>query len=186
MRRTYEVEREYSKMNKYVFKSYNPIFAKLFQKEQTRLRKVLGKSTLIEHVGSTAIPGLGGKGIIDILIAAPKNEIQDTSEKLQKAGYEFRPQASTETRLFFRQDLPDSIESVRRYHIHLTLAGSTDWTEILAFRDFLLTHPKELEKYQEIKIKAADEAKGEGQKYKGLKEPFIQEIIKRSLKLKKL
>lgn len=169
-------------MNKYVFKPYNPIFAELFEKESSRLKKLLSKDSLIEHVGSTAIPGLGGKGIIDILIAVPKNKFQNASKKLQEAGYAFRPQASTETRLFFRQDLPDPVEGIRRYHIHLTFTGSKDWIEVLAFRDFLRIHPKELKKYREIKKRAVGEAKGEGQKYRDMKESFIQGIIKKGLK----
>lgn len=67
-------------MLKYVFRPYDPIFPKLFIKEKNRLKKFLGRTVLIEHVGSTAIPGLGGKGIIDIAIAAPdKNDLLNVS-----------------------------------------------------------------------------------------------------------
>jgi len=55
-------------VKKYVFKAYSPIFPKLFEKEKDRIKKILGENDLIEHVGSTAVPGLGGKEINDIYI----------------------------------------------------------------------------------------------------------------------
>jgi GrpB-like predicted nucleotidyltransferase (UPF0157 family) len=47
--------------DKYFFRPYNPIFPKLFENEKIRLRKALGKTVQIDHIGSTAVPGLGGK-----------------------------------------------------------------------------------------------------------------------------
>ncbi|MCL4366030.1 GrpB family protein [Patescibacteria group bacterium] len=71
-------------MKKYVFRPYDINFPKLFEKERERIRKVLGKSDLIEHIGSTAVPSLGGKGIIDICIATDKKNLKVISKKLQK------------------------------------------------------------------------------------------------------
>ncbi len=55
-------------MKKYVFKPYGKIFPELFLKEKERISGSLGAGAVIEHVGSTAVPGLGGNGIIDIAI----------------------------------------------------------------------------------------------------------------------
>src|SRR3989344_2814880 len=69
--------------DKYKFEKYNPIYKILFQKEKAKLIKIFPKSQ-IEHVGSTSVPDLGGKGIIDIAISAPKNQINNSIKKLWK------------------------------------------------------------------------------------------------------
>ena len=52
--------------DKYIFRPYNPIFPELFKNEKERMEKILGDNLKIEHIGSTAVMGLGGKGVIDI------------------------------------------------------------------------------------------------------------------------
>lgn len=163
---------------KYSFYPYDPLFEDLFQKELTRLRSFLDKDILIEHAGSTAVRGMGGKGIIDILIGAPKKNHKKIIKQLQKAGYDFIPRASTEDRLFLQQDLPDVLQKVRRYHIHLTYKNSWDWKNMLTFRDTLRNDPKVYKEYEKIKKKAASEAKGDALKYRAIKKSFIDETVK--------
>lgn len=71
--------------NKYVFKPYNPVFSKLFETEKKRLSNYLTGLFRIEHVGSTAVPGLGGKGIIDIYIVVPENKLNTASNDAYKS-----------------------------------------------------------------------------------------------------
>ena len=82
-------------------------------------------------VGSTAIPNLGGKGIIDIAIAVAKEEMQPSSLNLQKLEYEFRPSFSNADRFYFIAYLPDPEEGTRRYHIHLTHPSTKEWKELI-------------------------------------------------------
>ena len=135
---------------------------------------------MIEHVGSTAIPKLRGKGIVDILLVVQKNTIANTSKKLQKADYEFRDVASTKSRCFFRKDYKTS-NGIRRVHIHLTFIGSKDQKEMIGFRDYIISHPKMAKKYEKIKKDAVKFAKGEGELYRKQKEKFILGIIKKAL-----
>src|SRR5690242_1406226 len=130
---------------KYIYKPYSKIFPDLFQKEKARIFSSLTNALAIEHVGSTAIPHLGGKGIIDIAIAVAKEEMRHSSEVLQKLGYEFRPDFSTADRLYFVAYLPDPEEETRRYHIHLTYLSSLEWQELIGFRDYLRAHPETVE-----------------------------------------
>jgi len=162
---------------KYVFKEYDVIFASLFDKEKERIASHVGAKVLIEHVGSTAIPKLGGKGIIDIAIAVEEAKFDFISEQLQVLGYEFRPQWSTTERLYFRADFPDPIEKSRRYHIHLTHAKSEDWKGFIAFRDYLKVHPEEAEEYAKLKRSAAMEVHEDGEKYRQLKDPLIRKVL---------
>ena len=167
-------------MQKYRFREYQPKYLKYFKKEKARLQKVLGDQALIEHVGSTAVPGLGGKGLVDIAIAVSKKDLQIAKKKLEKARYVFRETSSAVTILFFRKDYKDKQKRTRRVHIHLTTYASKDWKAMLAFRDYLRTHPKEAKKYTKIKKEAIKIAKGEGEKYRKHKKRFIQDLIKKA------
>jgi GrpB-like predicted nucleotidyltransferase (UPF0157 family) len=163
-------------MKKYVFKPYSNIFPTLFEKEKARITSHVKKLIAIEHVGSTAIPNLGGKGIIDIAIAVHKQDMEPVSKQLQGLGYEFRPTFSTPDRFYFVIYLPDSEETTRRYHVHLTYPENNEWKEFIEFRDYLKAHPKEAQEYAEIKRKAATDAHHEGEKYRKLKDPVIKKI----------
>lgn len=162
-------------MKKYVFKPYNQIFPELFQKEKKRIsHHIKGQ---IEHIGSTAVPGLGGKGIIDIAIAVDKKDMEEVSNQLQALGYQFRPKFSTPDRLYFIIYLPDPEEETRRYHIHLTYPENKEWEDFLNFRDGLRSNQKQMLEYAELKQKAASEAEGEGEKYRKMKEPIFKKSI---------
>jgi GrpB-like predicted nucleotidyltransferase (UPF0157 family) len=163
-------------MKKYVFKPYSKIFPELFRKEKERIASVVKIAIAIEHVGSTAIPDLGGKGIIDIAIAVNKKDMDFASSQLQSLGYQFRPNWSTAERFYFINDLPDPEEGVRRYHVHLTYPENNEWKEFIGFRDYLRTHPEEAQEYAEIKKRAATEANDEGERYRKLKEPVFEKI----------
>ena len=163
-------------MKKYVFRPYNKVFPELFEQEKERLNIHLKLALAIEHVGSTAVPGLGGTGIIDIGIAAKKEDMKALSQQLQSLGYEFKTAFSTSDRLYFINFLPDTEEGTRRYHLHLTFLESDDWKGFLVFRDYLRTHPEALQEYAEIKKQAALEANQEGDRYRKLKEPMFKKI----------
>ncbi len=167
-------------MKKYVFKPHNSIFPELFRKERERVVSYVKAALAIEHIGSTAIPGLGGKGIIDIAIAVNPQDMDLASKQLQTLGYEFRPTGSTADRLFFKIDLPDPEEEIRRYHAHLTALDSSDWKGFIAFRDHLRSHPKEVQEYTELKRRAATEANHDGEKYRKIKEPMFLKISRDS------
>lgn len=166
-------------MKKYVFKPYSKIFPELFEKEKARIASHIEESLIIEHVGSTAIPGLGGKGIIDIAIAADEQALDAVSKQLQDLGYEFRPQYSTPDRLYFIIFLPDPEEGTRRYHLHLLRKESEEWKDLLHFRDHLRQHPEEAKKYGDLKKQAAEEVNEDGAKYRELKGPVFVKILKK-------
>lgn len=163
-------------MQKYVFKPYSKIFPELFEKEKARILSHINEPLAIEHVGSTAVPNLGGKGIIDIAIATTKYELDSVSDQLQRLGYEFRPTFSTPDRLYFIIFLPDPEEKTRRYHIHLTYPENSEWKNFIDFRDYLRGHPEALQEYAELKEKAALEADQNGKEYRKLKEPIFKKI----------
>lgn len=163
-------------MKKYVFKPYRESFPRLFLAEKERILNAIDCLD-IQHVGSSAVPGLGGKGIIDIAIAVLQENFTRTAEKLSELGYLFRKDASVPERWFFRADLPDEEEGVRRYHVHLTFLESTEWKNLLAFRDYLRSHPEVKEEYAQLKKEAAESANEEGAEYRRLKAPIFKRIL---------
>lgn len=163
-------------MSKYVFKPYNRIFPELCETEKKRIAAVINPKAIIEHIGSTAVPGLGGKGIIDIAIATEKDNLNEVSKQLQSLGYEFRPTFSTPDRLYFIIYLPDPEEETRRYHIHLTYLENNEWKELIGFRDYLLAHPEAVAEYAAIKNHAVETANQDGQQYRKMKEPMFQKV----------
>ncbi len=163
-------------MKKYVFKPYAKIFPELFLKEKERIVSHVKAVLFIEHVGSTAVPNLGGKGIIDIAIAVHQRDMDAVSQQLQNLGYEFRPGFSTQERYYFIIYLPDPEEGQRRYHLHLTYPENSEWQRFIEFRDYLRSHPQEMEEYAEMKRQAALEANHNGEQYRKIKEPMFAKV----------
>jgi len=181
--------KSYQKMklkDKYIFRSYNPVFPQLFKSEKARLQKILGKDVLIDHIGSTAVPGLGGKGVIDISVTTPKINWPEICKKLKNLGYEYKKKGAEreKERLFFMANLPDEEFGTRLYHIHLSYPESPEFKKEIGFRDYLRSHPKEVKNYAKIKMKAAKEAQKFTSKnkmrdtYNQIKKNFIEGILK--------
>lgn len=158
---------------KYTYKPYNPDFPQLFAQEKTRLLSQIQHIT-VEHVGSTAVPKLGGKGIIDIAIGTPN--IETVTKKLQELGYEYKPFFNTPDHLYFVIDLKE-----QRYHVHLTHLHSKVWNELIEFRDTLRNDPDVLHEYSELKKIASQKANQNGKIYRDIKDPFIAKIHQRKM-----
>lgn len=167
-------------MEKYIFREYDPVYKEYFDQEKNQIRNLLGRNIFIEHIGSTAIENLGGKGIIDVLVGVPQGSNMEETKMLLDAGkYEFREVASTLTRLFFRRDYMQDGRP-RRVHIHVVEHGGEEWMEPVAFRDYLRVHPDLVLQYVQIKKDAVEKAAGDGEKYRAFKHEFIQEILHKS------
>ncbi len=123
-------------MDKYIFREYSPDYPKYFKQEKKRLDAVFDGAAEMQHVGSTAIPGLGGKGIIDIVIGVSDVLFEKAKGMLEQAGYEYREAASCDDRLFFRRKYGYSNEK-RFVHIHLLRHGKQTWVEMIGLRDYL-------------------------------------------------
>jgi len=171
--------------DKYYFRPYNSMFPRFFESEKERLQKFLGKSIQIDHIGSTSVPGLGGKGVIDISVVVPKKDWAKTSKNLKTAGYEYKKKdaESEKERLFFMANLPDKELGTRLYHIHLSYPESPEFKREIGFRDYLRKHAGTLKEYTKIKMKAAEEAQKFTTKnkmrntYNTIKTDFIKEVI---------
>jgi GrpB-like predicted nucleotidyltransferase (UPF0157 family) len=166
--------------SKYTFEPYNPLYIDLYMKEEKYLRSLDLKNAHIYHIGSTSISGVGGKGVIDILITVATSILDQSSQVLIKAGYEFRESGGEKTRLFHQKEIKG-----RRYHIHLSPYNTKSAIEAVAFRDYLRNDKNLAAKYSEIKKQASQLALKQIDKdlmkktYAEAKAPVIEEILKK-------
>lgn len=166
----------------YSFLPYDSVFRELFEKEKLYLQKILGNNLVIEHFGSTSVPGLGGKGVIDIYILTPKDQVKFVSHKLQQNGYVFKDFFKDEDHLFHQTDKMYG-DKIYHYHIHLSSLGNKNFTDCISFRDYLRTHPEAIKKYEKLKHIALDKIKGVTNKeeivklYLDTKSSIIKEIL---------
>lgn len=163
---------------KYIFREYDYEYKSFFILEKKKLEKIIGFEAQIEHVGSTAVPELGGKGILDIAIGVVKSEIQNIKNKLEKE-YTYSEEYSTSERFYFKKLYPHK-NDFRRVHIHLVELGGKEWNQFIAFRDYLNKHPEVLKEYSKIKKEAVKKSL-EGEKYREYKHKFIIDILKKAL-----
>ncbi len=146
------------------------IFPTLYINEIKKIKKFVPKDSLIEHVGSTAVPGLHGKGIIDLMFYSSKDEVNEIKENLEKLGYE--EGSSDKDRIFLRRDSKINGKN-RRFHIHI-ISNKKVWNDHIDFRDYLIKNPKVSSEYAELKKKAVIECNNEGKIYRKLKDKFIK------------
>lgn len=152
---------------------YDPAWPERFEAEAARIRRALrGVAVRIEHVGSTAVPGLAAKPTIDIQISvhsfAPEEAFRAPLERL---GYVFYPDDVPDHR-FFRP--PDG--RPRSSHVHVCEAGSAWERGHLAFRDYLRGHPDVAAEYEALKRRIAELFPHDSQGYAEAKDPFIRPI----------
>lgn len=128
---------------------YNPSWPAQFEAIRSALQQILGPLALrIDHIGSTSVPGLGAKDVIDIQVTV-QELVPEIVQKLLAAGYSYRPDVTQDhvppgedpdprlwSKIYFQQP-----ERQRRMHIHIRKAGNPNQRYALLFRDYLRAHP---------------------------------------------
>ncbi|OGB74503.1 hypothetical protein A2V68_02715 [candidate division Kazan bacterium RBG_13_50_9] len=154
---------------------------RLFNKIKCQFICILGGNVVIEHVGSTAIPKMSGKNIIDILIGVPTiSEIKKVAQKIDKAGY-FRGRHNPSGEYIFFASRNTETGSGDT-HIHLTAQNTERYDDFLALKKYLLDRPSVAKKYSDLKRNITKTAGNDRQKYKLLKNDYIDELLKSARK----
>lgn len=158
--------------------SYNPKLKGSFEREKKRLQKALGNLVIgIEHVGSTAIPGVSAKPIIDIAIVMKSIKSPDRLIKLlETVGYQYKQDDDVPGRLFFTK----GPEEKRTHYIHVIELGGKEWQNLILFRDYLLSHKQAILQYNELKNKLAKSYTLDRKAYTSGKDKFIKAILKKA------
>jgi putative glutamine amidotransferase len=157
----------------------DPAWPGLFETEATRIREALGsRAARIDHIGSTAVPGLAAKPVIDIQVSVDSLEPRDDYvPALIGLGYRHAGDPFHPDHEYFSRDL----ETGRGYQIHVCRTGS-DWERRhLAFRDHLRSHPEVAAEYERLKRRLADDHPRDILSYVDGKTPFIAVIEREAL-----
>jgi GrpB-like predicted nucleotidyltransferase (UPF0157 family) len=164
--------------------NYDPRWPTLFDEEAKRLRAALDPSSIIglEHFGSTSIPELSAKPIIDILIAVRSLADARASfvEALRNLGYVYWADNPKQDRMFFVKGMPP-FGSRRSHHVHVTETDGEMWPR-LAFRDYLRAHPEEAATYEALKRRLAAEHPTDREAYTDAKSAYIESVMRKAIK----
>lgn len=129
----------------------------------------------INHIGSTAIPDICAKPIIDILVEIPSaNSFQEIKMCLADAGYICM--SESDTRVSFNKGYTTTGYADKVFHIHIHICGDRD--EIY-FRDWLIAHPSDAKQYEQLKLSLLPRFRNDRDGYTDAKAPFINDIIRR-------
>jgi len=153
---------------------HDPQWKVLFIQEFAALREALGNQVIsIHHIGSTSIPDILAKPIIDILIEVDSLDGLDNSNaSMHSLGYEVMGEFGIETRRYFRKS---NSKGVRTHHIHAFETDSTHLERHLAFRDFLIAHPAKAQEYSQLKAELLAQQSCTVETYIEDKNPFIKQ-----------
>ena len=155
---------------------YDPEWPVLFDREAARIRVVLGDTAVrVEHVGSTSVPGLAAKPIIDILLAVPDSANEQAYvPALESAGYVLRIREPHwfEHRLF---EGPDT-----NINLHVFTVGAAEIDRMLLFRDWLRADDADRDAYLQVKRDLAKRSWRHVQHYADSKTAIVQQILARA------
>jgi GrpB-like predicted nucleotidyltransferase (UPF0157 family) len=156
---------------------YHPEWPRQFEQERARLDETFASTkAVIEHIGSTAVPGLAAKPVIDIMIGvAALSEAEGQIESLRAQGYEYVPayEAQLPQRRYFRKPRAEP----RTHHVHCVILGSSFWHDQLVFRNYLRANPTAAGAYATLKQDLASRYAADREAYSEAKSEFIAAIL---------
>ena len=158
---------------------YNAAWPALFQEEADRLRAVLGENlAALHHIGSTAVPGLAAKPILDLMpVVYDLEEVDRRNPAFEALGYECMGEFGIPGRRYFRKGGDD-----RTHQVHIFAAEDEgNIRRHLAVRDYLRVHPEEAAAYSRLKMKLARRYPEDLESYCLGKEDFVQKLESRAL-----
>ena len=164
--------------------NHDPRWPACFEEERGRIEEVVGRRLAeVEHVGSTAVPGLDAKPVIDVMVGlGSMSEADLCVEPLISLGYSYWEEGvEPHHRLFVR--FVDAGWTARTHNLHLVEAGSWYCVERLLFRDYLRNHPTTASEYVQLKRFLARRYKDDREAYTAAKKDFVTTVVEKAKKL---
>lgn len=169
-------------MRKVEVTAHDPRWQAAFKAEAESVLKALGDENVVavHHIGSTAIPNIYAKPVIDLLVEVRSHEkLDERSGEMAAIGYEVMGEYGIAGRRYFRKS---NELGVRTHHVHAFESGSPEIKRHLAFRDYMIAHPHDAQRYSELKRQLARAYPEDIDSYMDGKDSFIKEIDCRAAK----
>jgi GrpB-like predicted nucleotidyltransferase (UPF0157 family) len=156
---------------------YDPAWPGRFAALAAGLRTALGPvAERIDHIGSTAVPGLAAKPVIDIQVSVAALEpVTPFRRPLERLGYVYRADNTERTKRYFREP-----PGTPRTHVHVRRTGSFSQQFPLLLRDYLRSHPQAAAEYQAVKLRLAARYPADRHAYADAKVPYFWDLIRRA------
>ena len=153
---------------------YSDDWPRLFQEEKSRIASVAdGRALTIEHIGSTAVPRIKAKPVIDIAIAIADLSIaDDLAAAMATIGYDYPGDIGIPDHRIFGRD-----KDVRRYLVHVLEHAVYRWSDLISFRDILRTNARLAHEYEQLKLDAVAQHPTDRAQYTESKSQFVQRIL---------
>lgn len=157
---------------------YNPRWPEMFQQEAEKIKAVFGEELLaIHHIGSTAVPGLSAKPIIDIMpVVQSLDKADEFNPAMMWLDYEPMGENGISGRRYFRKG-----GDVHRTHqVHIFQTGNVEVSRHLDFRDYLIAHSDVARQYADLKTELARQFPHNIEAYMAGKDAFIKETLQKA------
>lgn len=162
-----------------IIADYSPAWPARYEVEKSQILRAIGPwVAAIEHIGSTSVPGLSAKPIIDIMVAIRiLDDAAHCIEPLHALGYQYHPEFedSLPERRYFNRGPRDD-----HYHLHMVELTSGFWERHLLFRDYLRTHRETAQDYERLKQALAAQYREDRSGYTDAKTEFITAIERKA------
>jgi GrpB-like predicted nucleotidyltransferase (UPF0157 family) len=155
-----------------VILDYDPRWSGMFSEEEARILEALSRQDVtVEHVGSTSVPELAAKPIIDIMVVVPDRSTGEIAiASLNALGYDYRGELGIPGRFYFSKHNP------YRCHLHMYPAGHPEIARLLTFRNYLRDNPDAAHEYAKLKLELAEKYRDIREAYTEAKSDFIKSI----------
>lgn len=156
--------------------SYDSRWPLIFEDTAAELRAALGRSILaVHHVGSTSVPNLSAKPVLDVLVAVPDfDQALQLVPNIEALGYVFRRDEEIEDRHYFRR----GNDTARTHHLSLATPTSRHYIDTLAFRDALRSNARLAAEYEELKLTLARAFPRDRESYINGKTHFVMSVLR--------
>lgn len=152
---------------------YDVNWSEKFKEEAIKIKEALGENVIgIHHIGSTAIPRIKAKPVIDVLVEVADIEIVDKRNgDMIELDYEALGEHGIKNRRYFRKG-----GNNRTHHVHVFQTGNSEIARHINFRDYMIAHPQDAKAYSELKERLAKEYTYDSLSYVAGKNDFVREI----------
>jgi GrpB-like predicted nucleotidyltransferase (UPF0157 family) len=157
----------------------DPTWRDKFEQESKQVARTLGENVImVHHIGSTSIPDIYAKPIVDMLVEVKDiHQVESRNAAMEALDYTVKGEFGIPGRRYFTRD----IEGTRVYHVHTFQTGSAEITRHLAFRDYLTAHPEFAQQYSDLKRSLAKQFPTDIESYMDGKDGFIKEMERNAL-----